>query len=143
MNHDKMLCYLSMVPFFRFSRNRIHQAFSDSVSKTACRQVIKKTKLFRFVFTSKMANQLVNIVLLGTAFMIIAIAYQTTIMVSVLYYFEFDLCIVLRLLSFLLAKCIRRSEEWNSKWDWLSRQWLYQVSIFHTEVTFLWQEYRV
>jgi hypothetical protein len=62
-------------------------------------------------FLSRMEKQLINIILLGTAFMILSTAQQTTNMLAVLYYFEFYLLIVFSLLLFLLAKCIRRSEE--------------------------------
>jgi len=58
-----------------------------------------------------MEKQLINIILLGAAFMILSTAQQTTNMLAVLDYFEFYLLIVFSLLLFLLAKCIRRSEE--------------------------------
>jgi len=58
-----------------------------------------------------MENQLINIFLLGTAFMILFSAFQTTSLLSVFYYFVFYVRIVYSLFLLLLAKCIGRSEE--------------------------------
>jgi hypothetical protein len=58
-----------------------------------------------------MENQLINIFLLGTAFMILFSAFQTTSLLSVFYYFVFYLRIVYSSFLLLLAKCIGRSEE--------------------------------
>ncbi len=82
---------------------------------------LRRKNFLRFTFILTMERQLMNIFLHGIACMILFTAFQTTSMLSVLYYIGFYLWTVLSLLCFLLAKCIGRNEEWNSKWNWLSR----------------------
>jgi hypothetical protein len=65
-----------------------------------------------------MDNQLINIIVLGTAFMILFISSQTTTMISVEYYFICKQCT--NLFFLLLAKCVGRSKERVSQWNWFS-----------------------
>ncbi len=74
-------------------------------------------RFLRLTFILTMENQLINIFLLGTAFMILFSAFQTTSLLSVLYYFVFYVRIVYSSFLLLLAKCIGRSEEWDCEWN--------------------------
>jgi hypothetical protein len=59
-----------------------------------------------------MEAQLVNIILVGIAFMILFIPFQTTSLIAVLYYFRFlSVASTDNLFLFLSAKCVGRSEK--------------------------------